>query len=35
LNPSFSLDKWAETVSNQSEVSVGRYIENLRKAGLK
>jgi len=37
LDPAFSLDKYAETVLNmaQDKVKAEKYIDNLRKAGLK
>ena len=35
LDPGFSLDKFAETVFIKDEAEFERYIENLRKAGLK
>jgi adenylate cyclase len=35
LDPSFSLDEWAETIFNKNEAQAEQYIANLRKAGLK
>jgi adenylate cyclase len=35
FDPSFSLDKWAETILIKDEAELERYISDLRKAGLK
>jgi len=35
LDPSFSVDKWAETVDFKDKALTERYIAHLRKAGLK
>jgi tetratricopeptide (TPR) repeat protein len=35
IDPSFSLDKWAETIVRKDMAEAQLYIESLRKAGLK
>ena len=35
LDPTFSVDKFAETIFIQDEAELEQYIANLRKAGLK
>ena len=35
LDPSFSVDKWAETIVIKDKAELERFIDDLRKAGLK
>jgi adenylate cyclase len=35
LNPKFSLESYAKTIAYKSQGKLDRYIEALRKAGLK